>query len=280
MNASLNPAGSAVGWHAAAATCPSERHLEPNQVCQDAAAAILGPRPFLIVADGRGSSPFSHHGSHIASACLGRTLEVLEPLLHACLDEVPTDVAVAEANWTQIARVLIAALAQQQKETALKLEVDPTMLEFTLAAAVVGAHAIGCVRVGDSALVVERRGCDTEFALRPQGGDYANETFFVSPGAGTEIIATLRISKDGVTGLIAFTDGLSSRLIHRDSLAPGVGQIVRKVGSREWTDEGLSALIQQACWREGGHDDDRGLAVLATAVSQANDQPANSCSTG
>lgn len=52
------------------------------------------------------------------------------------------------------------------------------------------------------------------------------------------------------------------------TLAPGVGQIIRKLGDGEWGAERLTGFLANPCWWEGGNDDDRGIALLAMPIPQ------------
>ena len=138
-------------------------------------------------------------------------------------------------------------------------------LEFTISAAVIGTHAIGCLQVGDSVVGIERNGKATELSFAPANGDYANETYFVSPREPERTaLSTRLVPRSNVTGILAFSDGLAGCLIHHRTraLAPGVSQVLRKLGDGEWGQTQLEEFLGHPCW-QANCDDDRGVAYLA-----------------
>jgi hypothetical protein len=196
-----------------------------------------------------------------------QTLEILSPLLMKILDSpFLGDASTREAAWHDLADVLIRALSQSQRQEAEKRGVDPTTMEYTLAAAVVGKEAIGAVQVGDSCLAIETKD-EVRVAFPPQTGDCINETNFVQPRDGaTQNVCAGLFPAAGVVGLAAITDGVTSKWVHQSSCAPApaIGQVLGKLRSGEWDQTRLSEYLSRPLWLKGG-DDDRGVAYLVRA---------------
>ena len=251
-------------WTSGSVTRASQRHRSQGHAGQDAAYARLVPRPLVLVADGRGSSNHSQIGAGAVPDCMAATVEQNEAILAQCLDIAELAPEVREARWAQFAQILHQALLKRQEELAQVHALDAGELEFTLAVAVVGSNYVGIIQRGDSCVALERR-LEVELALPPDGGEFANETHFVSPREGATFRLASRIfPMRGVTGLVAFTDGLSQLWMNARTLAvaPGVGRILRNLGDRVWDQQRLGAFLDLPVWQEQD-DDDKGVAYLA-----------------
>ena len=223
----------------------------------------------MLVADGRGSSDQSEIGAAAVPDCLASTVDLNESLVSQCLDMAGLDPALQEERWAQFAQILHRALMGRQEELARAHSLEPVELEFTLAAAVVGTEYVGILQRGDSSVAIERR-LEMELALHPDRGEFANETSFISPVDDTATRLDSRILPMGdVTGLVAFSDGLSQLWIDARTLAvaPGVGRILRNLGDRTWDQQRLDAFLDRPIWQQCA-DDDKGVAYLAMRTSR------------
>ncbi len=255
-------------WQAGAATTAGQRHGRDGRPCQDAARASGGPRPYVIVCDGRGSSPLSQHGAAAALDVLDNTLWSIEPLLARCLDSLDPGDPLAAAGWRDAAHVLLRALMREQEALARRHGAAAADFEFTLSAAIVGRRGLGVVQVGDSCVVLQR-GRDSALAARPQTGEYAGETYFVTPDPALIARAeTPLLSADNITGILCMSDGVSCRWLHHRTLepAPGVSQVLERLATGAWTEAQVQDYLEKPFWHEGG-DDDRGVAYLVSAVT-------------
>ncbi len=246
--------------HGALRTIGSE-HLRRQIPCQDAALAETNSRPFAVVCDGRGSAKLSHHGSLAGVTAIKRAVRVLEPMIADCLDCAESSTA-ADA-WDRLAVVLLRWLMDEQLALAKTHTCPPEQFDFTLAAIIVGSKHVGWVQVGDSCLAVQRSST-VSLVAKPQRGEWAGQTEFVRPSSRTSAVA-LRglIPASGVTGLVAFSDGVAAKLVNAltEEPAPGIGQILDRLASASWSDEQLQAYLEKPFWLEGG-DDDRSIAYL------------------
>jgi len=243
---------------------------------QDAAYARLAPRPVVLVADGRGSSDHSEIGARAAPDCVAATVDQCEAILAPCLDTGNFPAEVRAARWQQFAETLYQALVKRQEDLARIHALTADALEFTLAVAVVGSRYAGIIQVGDSCLALERRR-EVTLALPPGRGEFANETHFVSPREGSASRMVARIfSMRGVTGLVAFTDGVAPLWVHSRTLAvaPGVGRILRNLGDQWWDQPRLVSFLNLPVWREQD-DDDKGVAYLAKRIVRRAEENAD-----
>jgi hypothetical protein len=256
-------------WTCGSVTKTGLRHLAQGHAGQDAAYACRKARPIVLVADGRGSSDHSEIGAAAVPDCFASTVNLNESLVAQCLDMAGLDPALREERWAQFAQILHRALVARQEELARAHSLEPVELEFTLAAAVVGTEYVGILQRGDSSVAIERR-LGMELALPPDRGEFASETSFISPDEGTSTPLGSRILPMGdVTGLVAFTDGLSQLWIDARTLAvaPGVGRILRNLGDRTWDQQRLDAFLDRPIWQQCD-DDDKGVAYLAMRTSR------------
>lgn len=256
--------GSHVPWVGAAAAVCGEGHVDRGLPCQDRALALVAPRPCLLVLDGRGSAALSHEGAEAAVHALSRRLNGLEPLLRQCLDQSSTELA--RVSWQGASQILYATAAHAQTVLAEAAGRRAADYEFTLSVMVIGEKQAGWLMVGDSPLVVQKRGILGVLHV-PKGGDYANQTTFVRacPRASLGMAGGL-ISVDGLEAVVAMTDGTATRMIHLGAEIPA--EVIRQITSmlvRDQVDGGadlLSEVLKQTHWREVTRDD-RSLAILA-----------------
>jgi hypothetical protein len=262
MSAKIPIRFAAKRWTCGATTKASLRHQEQQRPGQDAAFARLLPRPIVLVSDGRGSSEHSDIGAAMAADCVADFVDQHEALVSECLDQSERASAIREEQWKHFACLLGDALVERQAELARIHALYPGDLEFTLAAAVVGRKRIGVIQVGDSCVAIERH-LQVQLALPPHRGEFANETNFICPGDVGRIEAHT-FAASGITGLVAFTDGLAPHWldVRTMAMAPGVGRILRNLGDCIWDQQHLDEFLDRPIWH-GSDNDDRGVAYLA-----------------
>jgi hypothetical protein len=134
-------------------------------VCRGGDDAIL----IAITSDGAGSAERAEEGSALACETVLASVERWVETSGGDVGEVGVATA---ARWVEDARAAIAARAM---ETGL------TCRDFacTLAVGVVGARAAAFLQIGDGAIVV-RSGNAYEVVFWPDGGEYANMTWFLT----------------------------------------------------------------------------------------------------
>lgn len=132
--------------------------------CQDAALASSDPRPWLLVADGAGSSAVSEIGARSVVAGLNRLLHTLEQQVASLLDAEqaprPDEARRLTLLLVKHARGLLADLAAEHRRPLKDFR-------CTLLLAVLGQRNLLWLKIGDGALVVER----TQ-AASPKSGEW------------------------------------------------------------------------------------------------------------
>ncbi|MBE2213960.1 MAG: protein phosphatase 2C domain-containing protein [Opitutaceae bacterium] len=259
-------------WRAAAAVGTGARHLARGAPCQDAAAAKITPRPFVIVCDGKGSSDISQEGSVVAVARFSTLLRSLEPLVRDALDAESMDLDESSRQWRRCAEVACRLLAEDQERLADASGRPVSDFVYTIAVAVIGMRRCGWFQIGDSILVAQVAG-RLALVREPYTGEFANHTVFVRPDLNAEaFLYSGLLPASGLEAVAACSDGMAFHLVELQGLTPAEGcrQIFASIAIGECSAMHLEAVLAAERWsRVNG--DDRGLAVLA--ASQGCESP-------
>ncbi len=194
-------------WRVAGASVAGRGHVALGLPCQDAHAARVVEGPdggsFLIavVSDGAGSARLAERGSR--AACDFAVERVAQLLGERSLMELD-------------ARALVADVRAHLEALADDLEAGARDLACTLLMAVVGPDAAWFAQVGDGGVVFG--GEALEVAFWPDGGEYANETYFVTDAPPEHIHA--RTVGGPTTRLALFSDGLQGLCLRYAERAP------------------------------------------------------------
>ncbi|MBT3375849.1 MAG: protein phosphatase 2C domain-containing protein [Lentisphaerae bacterium] len=243
-----------------AASVPGRKHIRSGTPCQDAATVACRPRPFLVVADGRGSASVSQLGAQAACAGLGDLICSAEALLEQILDAEGS--AQADALWFLFSDLLFESVRTRQQAVAAKRNVSRRELEHTLLLAILGRKRLAYLHVGDGAIVVEEsRGLRTLSGA--ERGEFANVTCFVGEKTRAEQVRTGLVPAAGITGIAAMTDGTAERLIHSRTQqpAPGIATLFQKIRDQRFARRDLLRFLTEEFW-EPHVQDDRSLALL------------------
>jgi hypothetical protein len=151
----------------------------------------------LAVADGAGSAERSDQGARSAVEQLVAEVEV------ALADGSPAN----EAAWDALLTDAYRGARRTVVELAEKEEVSLRAYATTLTCAVASEEWLVTGQVGDG--VVVARGDDGELfaATKPQRGEYANETFFLTMADGLQHLEVC-VNHQRVDALAVMTDGL------------------------------------------------------------------------
>ena len=199
------------GWQVIAASVAGSSHLEKRLPCQDVYAFRVLPGGELLaaVSDGAGSAGRSQDGAHLSVEAALAGLEAL------CQEALPGD----EAGWQAAIRNLFDEIHQELIALADTAGVPPNDFSATLTCALVTAEWLVIGQIGDGTAVAESatsvpstEGVEHPLFLtaRPQRGEYANETCFLTqPDAARCVIVyatrkpvrTLALSTDGLLRL-------------------------------------------------------------------------------
>ena len=160
-------------WQVAHASATGKSHLASNQECQDYTCFLLMPRlsPDALVAavsDGLGSAPNSATGARIAAqaACAQAS--------HLLWQQRSKPVSPERFESTLYASLLHARAALEFN--AAKSQIPLSSLATTLALLVHTEGVIAATQVGDGAAIISTQPNEYLALLKPQRGEYANET--------------------------------------------------------------------------------------------------------
>ncbi len=244
-------------------------HIRTETPCQDRCAGVVvesadGGEVFVgVVSDGAGSASLSERGATLVCerlpALVGRALATSSDLDALSDEDVRT--------WFLMLRDELRAQAG---------EAGAALRDFSATAllAVASDHQTLCAAVGDGAVVV-REGVDAPFevALWPEGGEYVNQTYFLTDDTVAERVAIRRF--DGVSDVIAFSDGLQQLALEhatRSAFAPFFAPLVRTVRESAAVPAELARSLASYLDSEAVNrrtDDDKALVVGCRTVARA-----------
>jgi hypothetical protein len=253
-------------WTGASASVSGRKHLREGIPCQDASVVNDSPRPFLVVADGRGSAKHSEVGAQSACEVLGDLVHTDSLLLKDVLDG--EDQAWAEQAFPALKDLLFRSVLMRQKKISEKHDIPQADLEHTLLFVVLGTKRWLSLHVGDGAIVVQSRSQGLRTISAPERGEFANSTCFVGRKTTPEQVRAELHALDDLTGVVAMSDGTAERLIHSQTNEPaiGVGDILRKARSGVFGRSELLRFLTEPFW-EPLVMDDRSLAFLVPVPS-------------
>lgn len=250
-------------WNGCAHTMVGLSHIRqiPPQPCQDAAVAVPGNRPILIVADGAGSAALSHIGAQTVVTGLKRFIQTLSEDYASILDpvSVPTEDAVRKMALRPV-RHAIGLIS----DLSVELHHEISMFRSTLIIAIGGRSRWLWLRVGDGALVAEMHG---KLGILGQSGkgEFANQTRFIDQHLQPEDVQFGYVDGNGLSGIAAMTDGAAERLVQESTgvVAPRLAQWIQKARTDQFNHTDLHYFFTDAAVWQGTSGDDRGLAILA-----------------
>jgi serine/threonine protein phosphatase PrpC len=178
-------------WKGIARTAIGSSHKITGMPCQDVAEwRTNGDIAFAALADGAGSARYAESGAKVA---VSTALKILQDHVEKNPDEI-------ETIFTNFLEKIINEL----KEVAQLQKCEIQDLACTLNVVVLAPDWIAMAQVGDGFIVY---GCEGEFIIpfKPDKGEYANETTFITSSNATIMEAKINkkidfvcISSDGL----------------------------------------------------------------------------------
>lgn len=157
-----------MAWRWASASVIGTSHIQNGDGLQDAyvVSQFENGSILAVVSDGAGSAEFGAYGAWLTCRfLLVRFREWLRNKL-----ELPSDEDLAD--WIDELRDRISAVAAGREST-------PRQFAATLAAILITPDEIVTLHIGDS-VIVGRKGSDWDVLCRPENGEYASTTYFVT----------------------------------------------------------------------------------------------------
>jgi hypothetical protein len=207
--------GVGVTWRFLNATARGTSHDRLGAPCQDdclcdvvscGATSVL----VAIASDGAGSAVRAEEGS-------GLVCETLLPAIEEWLGAGGS----VEAIGREAAEQWIGGIRKAIEERSMAAELTPRDFACTLIAAIVDRDAAVFLQIGDGAIVV-RTGGALEVVFWPDGGEYANTTFFITDADWTQHLqfALHRVAFDEIALMTDGLQRLALRFEDRSAHAP------------------------------------------------------------
>jgi hypothetical protein len=202
-------------WRVGGVSVAGFAHVDENMPCQDAHAYVLRDGCCLVaaVADGAGSARFGHLG---AAAIASAVVEV-----------VSKGVSGARIDFDLVSKLLIEAVNETTKNLIQKPECEANgvplrLSDFatTLVAVVANQSGGRFFHVGDGAGTALALNDPTEATTsKPQNGEYANETFFVTMENWERYLETISFDSNFDT-ILLMSDGVTPLAMSRGCESP------------------------------------------------------------
>ena len=213
-------------WQGASASSTGRGHSEKGIPCQDASSALPNSESSVIViSDGAGSAKHSEHGAAGVVEAAVRTLR-------------------SSAPWTNLEEVqerILIACRTEINNRARMLACHENDLAATLVFAAVNRGRFVAGNLGDG-VVAAFRGQSPEILLKPERGEFANETVFLTSENANRHFRILNGSLEERDGFAIMSDGAADSLYQRHtcSLAPALPRIL------EWFEKETPVKVQAA----------------------------------
>lgn len=254
-------------------------HRAQNTPCQDVAIAQHTPRPYIVLADGAGSAAISDIGAQAVVTGIARLVHTLEGQWATLLDDAESEEKALAAKWPML---LVKHARGILSDTAKIHRRDIRDLRCTLLCVIVGQKRLMWFKVGDGEIVAERTGWDEAqvptrhcHVLGERGkGDFANQTTFIDIAKPEDVQWGIE-DIQGLSGLVAMSDGAAERLVATDGskVAPRVSTLLDELRKQKLKRQYLTQLFYSPEFCERSSGDDRSMALLASAIAPPPKQP-------
>jgi serine/threonine protein phosphatase PrpC len=255
-----------------------------------AMATFPGPWHSLTVADGAGSAKFSRRGSQIAchevTEHFARYFADPDNALTGLASEAPDSGPLRTELYNQFGGAAIAArkaIEEQAESSAATLRDFHTTLITTLLHPLPdGRWFVAAFSIGDgAAAIIGAPGDDPCLLTRPDGGEYAGQTVFLTMkealAEADGIMARIRVAVvDDFHALILATDGITDpRFDSETAIAdPQVWaelwqEIQTEIAPADSRKSAADALLAWMNFHSPGHHDDRTLVLAAPHFTPA-----------
>ena len=225
-------------WHTQTAAVTGSGHARQGLPCQDRTGQLTeGGVTAIALADGAGSQPLSQEGAAIAVETVCRTLCRRFDQLYAA------------ATPMEMRREVLREVRENIRAHAAARGMEPGQFACTLLAVAVRGDRYLLVHVGDGVIAYQKNGALLA-ASRPENGEFANTTTFVTSAGALRWARVLRGEQPGLEGFLLMSDGCEAALYQKrqGTVAPLVGRLFQRAELLEPEISGalLQAVLEQA----------------------------------
>ena len=205
-------------WHTQTAAVTGSGHKKQGLPCQDRTWSMTANGVTdIALADGAGSAPLSHEGAKIAVKTVCETL---------CgrFDEL-----YASATPMEMRMKALREVRQNISAHAVEKNMKTSCFACTLLAVAVRGDKYLMIHTGDGVIAYQKNG-KLLVASRPQNGEFANSTTFVTAGNALQKTRVLRGKQPNLEGFALMSDGCEAALYQKKkaSVAPLVGKLFQR----------------------------------------------------
>ena len=239
-------------WHTQTAAVTGSGHVRQGLPCQDRTWSLeANGVTALALADGAGSARLSHEGAEIAVQTICRTL--CERFDELYVSSSPMEMRVRA----------LQEVRQRIRLHAAERNAAIGNFACTLLAVAVRGDEYLLVHVGDGVIGYQKSG-RLLVASRPQNGEFANATTFVTSPDVLQKARVLRGRQPKLEGFVLMSDGCEAALYQKKkaAIAPLVGRLFQRAELLEHST--AESLLQMAlkCAVSPCTHDDCSLAVM------------------
>jgi protein phosphatase 2C-like protein len=247
-------------WRVVGVSQVGAGHRRSATPCQDANAFLRIDEDWLAiaVADGAGSAAKSELGAGVAVKVAVTTLA--ESFRGYRQSSGPQDGRLDhDATGKVLLRVLSASrLAVEAK--AQEFGVAPGELACTLIVVLLGPDRVAAAQIGDGGAVIELADGRIETLLRPDSGEYLNETTFLTSARAMKSVQVVT-REESVRSVAVLTDGLQMLALRFPDWTPfepffaPVFAFLRRQPDQSSAHEEVSRMLESDGVRTRTHDD-------------------------
>jgi hypothetical protein len=253
-------------WQVVGASVQGSAHQAKEVPCQDdhSYRVLENGVLLIVVADGAGSAPEAAKGSS----------KVVETAMDSLVQAIKVGPPVDQAGWEDLlsdvffeARGALIELAEEENH-------EISDYATTLTCAIVGPEWLAAGQVGDGLVVAQGKDQDLFSFIKPQRGEYANETAFLSmENALTSM--DVKVIQKPIAAVAVMSDGilrLAVKLPDYQPHEPFFQPIMTFVADNQVGDHAEALLekflaSERVCART---EDDKTLVVAVQASSTVN----------
>lgn len=199
MQDDLKPIGEQSFWRVVGISVQGSAHQEKGVPCQDANKyrVFEGDTLLIAVADGAGSAPQAALG---AQKAVEKAVDALEQALK-------TETKSSKVGWEPVLANVFREVKQALITLAEVEQINLGDLATTLTCTIVNPTWLVTGQVGDGAVVGRDEDHNLFVIIKPQRGEYANETTFLSMETALESLQVKVLNKP-IRDVVVMSDGM------------------------------------------------------------------------
>ena len=242
-------------WNAIKAIVRGKSHVKTGKPCQDFSHySVSGDRVIGIICDGAGSAKRSDIGS-----------KWLTELMEYQLDRIPADEC-----GEMLERSMIIAVNQARERYLQRMFEsyhNPSDYATTLIAIIILRDAFAVAHIGDGAAAARIDG-KLKLISKPENGEYANQTFFITGRNWYRHLRILVGHSIGLEAVALMSDGVTPALVDLkiEQPAPAIDDLFLAVSKGQGSDKDLESILESDMFSTRSFDD-KSMVLISRLAS-------------